>query len=110
PALGLSQRDRVLRRRLAPLDVEERSLRGLLGPDVFAEPADRVDDGFVEALRLDLDAVADAAAILKAHGAHANRHGGESLALSSFVRLRRTGRIPLRNQPDTSARWPLSRR
>ena len=58
PALHLLQRDPVRASRLADLDVERRVPAHLLNPWIVAESCDGQDNGFVQRLGFDVDAVA----------------------------------------------------
>ena len=72
--------------RLPYLDVELRAWRDLLAPWILAKTAHGDDDGFIQTLGLDFDAVANAARICEADRAESH-HQTESVADSLFVRL-----------------------
>ena len=75
PTFDLLEGNRVLCPALSNFDVQDGCRADFLDPDIGAQPADAVDDGFVQALRLDLDAVTDSSRINEADRARPNRHG-----------------------------------
>src|SRR5262245_45470061 len=97
PPLDLLQRNRMAHRSgdFARVDVEHGAGRHLLGPWILAETANREHDRLVEAFGLDLDGVPDAARVLEADCAGADRHGTNSnvfVFCSLHIAGRRLGR------------------